>query len=231
MSVLFMYNTKLSPGLEIMKSKIFCYLSRRNQSTTSPRSCLHAQTILTNWMLLHYLKGHQMWRTKESMRILLNRLLPRLQVCVSVYCQLNIQPFTYEILIHPNVFLYSDWERLWRPGLWPEGSSNLRLWRRYDTFSILHFLTFLTHLSTNNFVSFSTQRLMMRSPSTRMTSSPTSRWLTRAGGRDSVADALAFSRPLMFSCSERRARGVLAQASLLHNLRLFNRGHFILALY
>lgn len=43
------------------------------------------------------------------------------------------------------------------------------------------------------------QRLTTRSPLTRMTSSPTSRWLMRAGGKDSVTAVSGFSQQFMWN--------------------------------
>lgn len=54
-----------------------------------------------------------------------------------------------------NLIFFYSWRRLWRPDVWPEGSSTLWLRRRSDTLLILHFLTFVNHHSsfvkTNSF--------------------------------------------------------------------------------
>lgn len=159
--------------------KLFCDVSRMNRSMKNPLLCLHARTISSTWMLPRCLTDQQMWRMRmmESTRTLVHRLLPYRQVCVC--CQLNVRPFTYETLIHLNVFYYSHRQRLWRPDVWPAGGCNLWLWRRFDTLSILHL--HLIHLIITSqhlwgqifLVSSSTQRLMTRSPSARTTSSPT----------------------------------------------------------
>lgn len=187
----------------------------------SPQRYLHARTISWNRTLPRYHTGQLMWtrRTAQSTRNL-NRLLVCRQVCLP---SLEPQPFHRLVKIPIDLIFFYSWrQRLWRPDVWPEGSSTLWLRRRSDTLLFLHFYDICLSsfiICEDKFFPFP-QRLMMRSPSTRMTSSPTSRWLTRAGGRDSVTGAWVSSRHLMFSwCSERQAQGVFEQAWLLYNLR------------
>lgn len=114
-------------------------VSRRTQNTKNPRICLPARMISSKLMLPRYLADLRMWRKRrmrmeESTRNLLNCLLLRRQVCVCH--QLNAKPFTYEIPSVNNISVFFvSWGRLWRPDVWPEGSGNLRLRRRCDTFS------------------------------------------------------------------------------------------------
>lgn len=79
------------------RNQSYSDVSRRNQSTKSPRLCLRAQMISSKWSLPRYLTGLQTWRMrrKESTRTLLNRLLRR-QVCVCH--QLSVRPFTHDML-------------------------------------------------------------------------------------------------------------------------------------
>lgn len=108
-------------------------VSRKIHCTKSPPLCLHARTTSSKTTLPRYPAGHLLWktrRTKASTRNLLIRFLCH-QVCVC-------HQFKCQIIhlwnAHSDVFCLS-WRRLWRPVVWPDGSSNLWLRRRCDTFS------------------------------------------------------------------------------------------------